>query len=99
MGVFTVLNVLRQNHESLLTLLRANKHDDVNDGLTEQHVRVILQAVKEELEEDVGLLRDSLIELAHRLDRLDFELDTKVRQIGTNLLQKLLDLVFIACFE
>ena len=49
MCVFTVLDMLRQDHQSVLSVRRANLHDSINDGLPEGHVRVILEAIREEL--------------------------------------------------
>ena len=40
-----------------------------------------------------------MVELAHRLNGLDLELDAKVGQVGADLLEKLLDLVFVASFQ
>ena len=76
--MFAIFNVFRQDHQGLLTLLRANEHDNIDDRLAEGHVGIVLQAIEKELEQDVCLLWDPLIELTHRLNSLDLKLDAKI---------------------
>lgn len=59
--MLTVFNMLSQYHQGLFSLGRADFHDAVDDRLTEQDVRVILEAVGQESEENSGLTRDTVV--------------------------------------
>ena len=99
MRVLTVLDVLCKDHQGSFPMRGRDQHDGVDDGLTETDVTVLFQAVGKELQQDGGLGRDSLIQETCRRDDLDFEVDSQVRQVVSDLLEQLLDAVLIASLQ
>ena len=80
----------------MLSLRWADLNDHLDDSLTEHHIWIVFKAVTEELEKNTRFLRDPLIKLAHRLDGLNFEINAKIWEIGTDLLQQFLHLILVA---
>ena len=61
-GVLAVLDVLGKYHEGQLPLRWADLHDGVNDALSELQASIVLKAVCQEFQEDVSLLRETVVE-------------------------------------
>lgn len=99
MGVLTIFDMLGQNAQCMLSLTWANLHDSFDDGLAERHVWVVLKTVTKEFEQSLGFRWNTKVKLAHRLNRLDFEFDSKIWQVCTDLLEQLLHLFLIARLE
>ena len=95
--MLAVFNMLRQDAQGVFSLAWADFHDSVDYGLTERHIRVVLEAVAEELKKYWRLLRNTDVELTHRLNGLNFEFNAEVWQVGADLLEELLHLILVAC--
>ena len=83
----------------MLTVRWADLHDSLDHRFSELHIWVVFETIAKEFEQGTSFLRNSVIQLAHRLDRLNFKFNAQVWEVGTDLLEKLLDLVLVACFE
>jgi len=59
-GMLAVLDVLCQDKQSLLSLLGADEHDSVYYSLSEFNVSVLLEAIRQELQQSGCFLWDSL---------------------------------------
>jgi hypothetical protein len=89
--------VLRKNKESLFALrLLADKHNSVHDGFAELQVRVVFKAVGQEFQQNARLARQPLEQYTHSCDRLHLEFKAQVGQVGRDLLEQLLHLLFAA---
>ena len=71
--MLTVLNVFCEEVQCEFSLRRSYLNDGVYDRFSEGEVRILFQAVVEELEEHVCLLGQSMITEGRRLDSLNFE--------------------------
>ena len=74
----------------------ANFHDSVNHGLPEGHIGIVLEAISKEFKQSASFLRYSVVELAHGLNCLNFELYAKIREVCADLFQEFLHLILIA---
>lgn len=99
MRVFAVLDVLSENEKGIFSLGGRNGHDGVNDRFTEFDVSILFEAIGQEFEKDATLVWNSLIEELSRLDNLNFEINSQVWKIGSDLLDQFLHGVLVACFE
>lgn len=62
-------------------------NDHLYNGLSKEHIRVIFEAVCQELKQCSCFLGNPCIELTHGLDGLNFELNAKIRQVSTDLFE------------
>jgi len=82
--------VLSQDHQGIFSLRWTDKHNRVNDCLTESDIAVFFQAVSQEFQQDRSLAWDSLIEKFGGLDDLDLEVNAEIWKIVGDLLQQFL---------
>jgi hypothetical protein len=67
--------VLSEYEQGLLSLRRAYLNDSVNHTLPELDVSLFFQAVSKELEQNVSLLRQSMIQKSGGLNDLNLEVN------------------------